>query len=66
MEKIQQFARCLEQKYRKLQTKFPGCYDRKQLKDWLFFGIHQHLCDSMHFCYKQEETTCEDLLSATQ
>ena len=33
MEKIQQFASCLEQKYRKLQTKFPGCYDRKQLKD---------------------------------
>ena len=64
MEKIQQFASHLEQKYRKLQTKFPGCYDRKQLKDWLYFGMHQHLCDSMHFLCKQEETRYEDLLSA--
>ena len=65
MEKIQQFPSHLEQKYRKLQTKFPGPYDRKQLKDWLFFGMHQHLCDPMHFLYKQEEATYEDLLSAT-
>ena len=36
-----------------------------QLKDQLFFGIHQHSCDSMHFLYKQEETTYEDLLSPT-
>ena len=63
MQKIQQFASHLEQKYRKLQTIFPGHYDRKQLKDWLFFGMHQHLYDSMHFLYKQEETTYEDLLS---
>ena len=27
--------------------------------------MHQHLCDSMHFLYKQEETTYEDMLSAT-
>ena len=33
MEKIQQFASHLEQMYRKLQMKFPGHYDRKQLKD---------------------------------
>ena len=42
MERIQQFASHLEQKYRILQTKFPGHYDRKQLKDQLFFGMHQH------------------------
>ena len=38
MEKIQQFASHLEQKYRKLQTKFPGHYDRKQLKYQLFLA----------------------------
>ena len=38
MEKIQQFASHLEQKYRKLQTKSPGHYDRKQLKDTLFLA----------------------------
>ena len=27
--------------------------------------MHQHLHDSMYFLYKQEETTYEDLLSAT-
>ena len=55
MEKVQQFASHLEQIYRKLQAKFPGGYDRKQLKDKLFFGMHQHLYVSMHFLYKQEE-----------
>ena len=48
MEKIQQFASCLEQRYRKLQMKFSGPYDRKHLKDQLLFGIHQHLHDFMH------------------
>ena len=28
--------------------------------------MHQHLHDSMCFLYKQEEVTCEDLLSATR
>ena len=48
-EKIQQFTSHLEQKYIKLQTKFPSCYDRKQLKDWLFFGMYECItCNSMH------------------
>ena len=65
-KKIQKFTSHLEQKYRKLQTKFPGCCERKQLKKkQLFFGMHQHLCNSMHFLYKQEETTYEALLSDT-
>ena len=65
MEKVQQFASHLGQRYRKLQTKFPGHYERKQLKDQLFFGMHQHLHNYIHFLYKQEETIYEDLLSAT-
>ena len=28
--------------------------------------MHQHLHDSMHFLYKQEEVTYDDLLSATR
>ena len=46
--------------------KFPGHYNRKQLRDQLFFGMHQQLHDSMCFLYTQEEVTYEDLLSATR
>ena len=38
-----------------LQTRFPGHYDRKQLKDQLFFGMHQHLHNSTHFLYKNKK-----------
>ena len=63
VEKVQKSASHLDQCYRKLQAKFP-C--QKQLKDRLFFGIHQHLHDSMLFLYKQGQTMYESLLSATQ
>ena len=46
-EKIKAFAGRLEQVYRKLQDKFPGKYDMKQLKDHLFYSMSQHLHDSM-------------------
>ena len=65
-EKVQQFASCLETKYRKLKEKFQDQYDHRQLKDCLFYGMHQHLRDSMRFLYKQETTTYEDLLVATR
>ena len=45
-EKVKAFAGRLEQVYRKLQDKFPGKYDMKQLKDRLFYGMSQHLHDS--------------------
>ena len=38
IKKIQQFASHLVQTYKKLQTKFPSHYDRKQLKDRLFLA----------------------------
>ena len=47
-EKIQ-FASRLETKYQKLEEKFPERNDYKQLKDRLFYGMHQHLRDLMRF-----------------
>ena len=61
-EKIKAFAGRLEQVYRKLQDKFPGKYDMKQLKDRLFYSMSQHLHDSMRFLY----TGYEELLEASQ
>ena len=65
-EKVKAFAGRLEQVYRKLQDKFPGKYDMKQLKDRLFYGMSQHLRDSMRFLYKKETTGYEELLEASQ
>ena len=65
-EKVKAFAGRLEQVYRKLQDKFPGKYDMKQLKDHLFYGMSQHLCDSMRFLYKKDTTGYEELLEASQ
>ena len=42
-EKVKVFAGRPEQLYHKLQEKFPGKYDIKQLKDRLFYGTSQHL-----------------------
>ena len=41
-------------------------YDHKQLKDRLFYGMHQYLRDSMRCLYKQETVSYKDLLVATQ
>ena len=65
-EKVKAFTGRLEQVYRKLQDKFPGKYDMKQLKDRLFYGMSQHLRDSMRFLYKKDTTGYEELLEASQ
>ena len=64
-KKIQYVASRLEQKYRNLEEKFPDRYNRKQLKYRIFYGLHQHLWDLMHFFYKQNSITYDNLLSAT-
>ena len=56
----------LEHIYWKLQDRFPGKYDIKQMKDCLFYGMSQHLRDLMRFLYKREETSYEELLEASQ
>ena len=64
-EKIKTFTSRLEHIYQKLQDRFLGKYDIKQMKDHLFYGMSQHLRDSMRFLYKREETSYEELLEAS-
>ena len=63
-EQVQSFAACLEFKYKKLINLYPGRYDLNILKERLFYGMTQHLRDSMRYLYKEVDTTYETLLSA--
>ena len=47
------------------EGKVPGRYDSNILKERFFHGMHQHLKDLIWFCYKQEETTYEELFHET-
>ena len=42
-EKVQQYARRLEAKFKRLRDKIPGMYERSILKERLFHGMHQDL-----------------------
>ena len=64
-EKVRQFAGQLEVQFKRLRQKVPGKYDNSILKEWFFHGMHQHLKDSIRFCYKQEETMYEELFHET-
>ena len=64
-EKVRQFAGRLETQFKWLQEKVPGRYDSNILKERFFHGMHPHLKDSIRFCYKQEETTYEELFCET-
>ena len=58
-EKVKTFAGRLNHLYHMLQDKFPDKYDVKQFKDRLFYGMSQHLRDSMNFLHKKVETSYE-------
>ena len=60
-EKVRQFIGRLEAHFKRLEEKVPGRYDSNILKKRFFHGMHQHLKDSIWFCYKQEDTTYEEL-----
>ena len=60
-KKVRQFAGRLEAQFKKLREKVPGHYDHSMLKERLFHGMNQQLQDSIRFCYKQGETTYEEL-----
>ena len=64
-EKVRQFAGRLEAQFKWLKEKVPGRYDSNILKEGFFHGMHQHLKDLIWFCYKQEETTYEELFCET-
>ena len=61
-ETIQEFAGRIETKYKKLTELYPNRYHQGMLKERLFYGMTQHLRDSMRYLYKQDETTYDELL----
>ena len=65
-EQVQQFAGRLEFRYKKLVTSYPDRYNSNTLKERLFYGMTQHLRDSMRYLYKQPMTTYEQLLASTK
>ena len=44
---VQEFTGRIETKYKKLITLYPGRYNSEILKERLFYGMTQHLRDSM-------------------
>ena len=64
-EQIQQFAGRLEFKYKKLVLLYPERYTPDILKERLFYGMTQHLRNSMRYLFKPE-TSYEELLSSAK
>ena len=60
---INQFAGQVEQRFKRLRALYPGRYDRGQLKERVFQGMHAHLRDSMRFLYMKEEVGYEEFLA---
>ena len=50
-EQVQQFAGRLEFRYKKLAVSYPDWYNAETLKERLFYGMTQHLRDSMRYLY---------------
>ena len=61
-EKLNQFAGRLENRYKKLARILPSRYNRSELKDRLFYGMHQQLRDSTRYVYETTGITYEELL----
>ena len=57
MESIDQFAGQVEQQFERLGALYPGRYDRSQLKERIFQGMHLHLRDSMRFLYMKDDVS---------
>ena len=63
-ESINQFAGRVEQRFKRLRALYPGRYDRNQLKERVFQGMHPHLRDSMRFLYMEENVGYEEFLAS--
>ena len=61
-ETVQEFTGRIETKYKKLITLYLGRYNSEILKEQLFYGMTQHLRDSMRYLYKHPDTTYDELL----
>ena len=64
MESINQFAGRVEQQFKRLRALYPGRYDRSQLKERIFQGMHPHLRDFMQFLYMKDDGSYEEFLAA--
>ena len=65
-EGVQQYARRLENQYKKLKIAFPERYGDAQLKERLFFGMIAGLRNATGYVYKQPEANYEALLKAAK
>ena len=65
-EKIGAFAGRLELIYWQLHDRLPERFDEQQLKDSLFYGVSQSLCDSSRCLYKDPTVTYQALLKAIE
>ena len=65
-ETIQQFVGRIELKYKKLVKLYPGRYTEEMLKERLFYGMTQHLRNSMRYLYKQPMTVYDELLQSAK
>ena len=56
----------MELKYKKLVELYPGRYTKDILKERLFYGMTQHLRNSMRYLYKKPDTTYEELMMSAK
>ena len=56
----------MELKYKKLVELYPRQYTKDILKDRLFYGMTQHLRNSMRYLYKKPGTTYEELMMSAK
>ena len=63
-EKVHEFGGKLEYKFRLLQERCPGRYTMAQLKDHLFHGMTDKLCDSVRYLFTNPAVDFNQLLKA--
>ena len=56
----------MELKYEKLVELYPRRYTKDILKERLFFGMTQHLRNSMRYLYKKPNTTYEEVMMSAK
>ena len=56
----------MELKYKKLVELYPGRYTKDILKEQMFYGMTQHLRNSMRYLYKKPDTTYEELMMSAK
>ena len=63
-DKVHEFGGKLEYKFRLLQERCPGRYNMAQLKDRLFHGMTDKLCDSVRYLFTNPTVDFNQLLKA--